>query len=84
MNDGRILEWGLVRYSDLFVYRVHVRWTVVDDQRQVEVMVKNDIYDMAEDFIWFRFKWGLIVLESVTGTVAIGLFLLWITGNLPW
>lgn len=33
MNDGRILEWGLVRYSDLFVYRVYVRWTVVDDQR---------------------------------------------------
>lgn len=33
VNDGRILEWGLVRYSDLFVYRVYVRWTVVDDQR---------------------------------------------------
>lgn len=47
-------------------------------------MNKNDIYDMAEDFIWFRFNWGLIVLASVTGTVAIGLFLLWITGNLPW
>ena len=33
MNDGRILERGLVRYSDLFVYRVYVRWIVVDDQR---------------------------------------------------
>lgn len=47
-------------------------------------MNKNDIYDMAEGFIWFRFKWGLIVLASVTGTVAIGLFLLWITGNWSW
>lgn len=33
MNDGRILEWGLVRYSDLFVHRVHDCWIVVDDQR---------------------------------------------------
>lgn len=47
-------------------------------------MDKNDLYDVAENFIWFRFKWGLIVLASVTGTVAIGLFLLWITGNLSW
>lgn len=47
-------------------------------------MVKNDIYDITKDFIWFRLKWGLIVLASVTGTVAIGLFLLWITGNLSW
>lgn len=35
-------------------------------------MEKNDLYDVAEDFIWFRFKWGLIVLASITGTVAIG------------
>lgn len=47
-------------------------------------MEKNDLYDVAEDFIWFRFKWGLIVLASITGTVAIGLFLLWISGNLAW
>lgn len=47
-------------------------------------MEKNDLYDVAEDFIWFRFKWSLIVLASITGTVAIGLFLLWISGNLAW
>ena len=47
-------------------------------------MDKNDLYDVAEDFIWFRFKWGPIVLASITGTVAIGLFLLWITRNLSW
>ena len=27
-------------------------------------MEKNDLYDVAEDFIWFRFKWGLIVYEK--------------------
>ena len=32
-TNGRFLERSLVRYSDLFVYRVYVRWTVVDDQR---------------------------------------------------
>lgn len=47
-------------------------------------MEKNDLYDVAEDFIWLRLKWGLIVLASITGTVAIGLFLLWISGNLAW
>lgn len=31
--NGWFLEWRVVRYSDLFVYRVYVRWTVVDDQR---------------------------------------------------
>lgn len=31
--NGWFLKWRVVRYSDLFVYRVHVRWTVVDDQR---------------------------------------------------
>ena len=47
-------------------------------------MEKNDLYDMAEDFIWFRFKRDLIVMASITETVAIGLFLLWISGNLAW
>lgn len=47
-------------------------------------MEKNELYDVAEDFIRFRFKWGLIVLASITGTLSIGLFLLWITENMPW
>nr|DAQ16289.1 MAG TPA: hypothetical protein [Caudoviricetes sp.] len=33
INNGRILERRVVRYSDLFEHRVYVRWTVVDDQR---------------------------------------------------
>lgn len=35
-------------------------------------MDKNDIYDIAEDFIWFRFKCGCMVALAMCGMLLIG------------
>ena len=47
-------------------------------------MEKNDAEDLIVDAIWYRFVIQCVVGATVIGVVAIGLFLIWITGNWPW
>ena len=49
-----------------------------------KVMEKNDVEDLIVDAVWYRFVIQCVVGATVIGVVAIGLFLIWITGNWPW
>jgi hypothetical protein len=63
---------------------VYVSWVVVDDCGEEKVMEKNDVEDLIVDAVWYRFVIQCVVGATVIGVVAIGLFLIWITGNWPW
>lgn len=47
-------------------------------------MDKNDVEDLIVDGVWYRFVIQCVIGATVIGVVAIGLFLIWITGNWPW
>ena len=63
---------------------MYVSWVVVDDYGEEKVMEKNDVEDLIVDAVWYRFVIQCVVGATVIGVVAIGLFLIWITGNWPW
>ena len=58
---------------------MYVSWVVVPGYGEEKVMEKNDV-----DAVWYRFVIQCVVGATVIGVVAIGLFLIWITGNWPW
>lgn len=63
---------------------MYVSWVVVPGYGEEKVMEKNDIEDLIVDAVWYRFVIQCVVGATVIGVVAIGLFLIWITGNWPW
>lgn len=63
---------------------MYVGRTVVSGYREEKVMEKNDVEDLIVDAVWYRFVIQCVVGATVIGVVAIGLFLIWITGNWPW
>lgn len=63
---------------------MYVGRTVVSGYGEEKVMEKNDVEDLIVDAVWCRFVIQCVVGTTVIGVVAIGLFLIWITGNWPW
>lgn len=63
---------------------MYVGGTVVSGYGEEKVMDKNDVEDLIVDAVWYRFVIQCVVGATVIGVVAIGLFLIWITGNWPW
>ena len=63
---------------------MYVGGTVVSGYVEEKVMDKNDVEDLIVDAVWYRFVIQCVVGATVIGVVAIGLFLIWITGNWPW
>lgn len=63
---------------------MYVGWVVVYGYGEEKVMEKNDVEDLIVDAVWYRFVIQCVVGATVIGVVAIGLFLIWITGNWPW
>lgn len=63
---------------------MYVGGTVVSGYGEEKVMDKNDVEDLIVDGVWYRFVIQCVIGATVIGVVAIGLFLIWITGNWPW